>query len=874
MDSARWREVERVLDLALDSEPARWPALLDEHCADDPALRREVEKLLRHHGEARTFLTSPPAASAASLLAAARGATRLEGMRVGAYRIVRQIGEGGSARVFLAERDDGEFNQQVALKLLRPGYDTDVDQGRFRAERQILASLSHPNIARLLDGGVFDDGLPYLVMELVEGEPIDRYCDAHGLLVAERLKMFLTACEATRYAHRNLVVHRDLKPSNILITSDGQLKLVDFGLAKLLERATDGGARSKATTQHWMTPEYAAPEQLRGEPTTTLTDVYQLGVVLYELLTGSLPFGKRSGSPDLAHEILDRDAPAPSAIATTGHLRGDVDAIVLKALRKEPEQRYASVEALASDIERHLAGMPVSARQGNAVYLARRFMRRHRLAVTAATAIGLLLAAYAVTLTVYTGRVRGTLARVEQEKAKAEVSARFLTELFSPIGAGFGPRDTLSARQLIARGQREVEELGNQPIAQAQLLSVLGSILHTMREYDRAESLLARALALRRTNLEWNDPDVAESMYQLGMLAHGRGNTRRARELIGSALAIQLSVLGDDHPATVESRLQLSVIGTPIDVRIGADREALALARRVHGDSSTRVAEAMLRLGISLRTKGAHAESESLMRDALALRRRVSPADQFNMTRHRAQLAILLTHRGKLDEAERIQRDVLAAQEALNGPDHPTVSGSLRMLASVLMDKGNFAEAERLLRRDVAMRERSHGGQHVEYTASGAFLANALRGLGRLREAEALRRAELASLRATYGDEDDVLAGSMHHLAELLMDQKRYDEAKRMLAAGLRLRERDTGPESPPVANLLPAFARLAREQGDFVAADTLIKRSLRILKEWGYLDAQDNVQRAHGEAVRLYESWGKPDLAARHRALVIPLDR
>src|SRR5688500_8125464 len=313
MNSARWREVEAVLDATLDSDPSTWPAILEQRCAGDADLRREVEALLGRYDSALRFLDSPPVATAAAMVAEAQAATRAEGKRIGPYRIVRQLGQGGTARVFLAERDDGQFTQRVALKLLRPGHDSEIDQGRFRAERQILASLSHPNIARLLDGGMSDDGLPYLVMELIDGEPIDRYCERCALPVRRRLEMFATVCEATQYAHRNLVVHRDLKPTNILVTSDGRVKLLDFGLAKLLEQRPDDAA-APLTSQHWMTPEYAAPEQVRSEAATTQTDVYQLGVVLYELLTGTLPFGRREHSSwDLAQAILEREPPLPSS---------------------------------------------------------------------------------------------------------------------------------------------------------------------------------------------------------------------------------------------------------------------------------------------------------------------------------------------------------------------------------------------------------------------------------------------------------------------------------------------------------------------------------------------------------------------------------
>jgi len=345
MEPEYWRRVERVLDVALESDPTSWRDVLDQECEGDRNLREDVENLLSRYPTAQSFLEAPPIEAAAALIAESRPTTDVtyDGRRVGAYRIVRQIGRGGMSRVFLAQRADGEFEQQAALKLLRPGLDSDIDQHRFRAERQILASLNHPNIARLLDGGVGDDGRPYLVLELVDGEPIDRYCTEQRLNVRKRLDLFLAIADAVQYAHRRLIVHRDLKPSNIFVTSDGVVKLLDFGLAKLLEPSfSSDDALPTRTGQRWMTPEYAAPEQIRGGSITTLTDVYQLGAVLYELLAGRPPFGSRADSVhQLEVAILEDDPPALAR-----ELHGDLDAIVRKALAKTGTAILCSTPAI------------------------------------------------------------------------------------------------------------------------------------------------------------------------------------------------------------------------------------------------------------------------------------------------------------------------------------------------------------------------------------------------------------------------------------------------------------------------------------------------------------------------------------------------
>ena len=393
-DSDRWRRLSDVLDAALARDPLDWPEVLDATCAGAPDLRREAQELLDRIDDVSGFLASPPTSVAAALVAEAEGTTdTAAGRRVGAYSIVREIGRGGmSRRVFLAQRASyGRFEQHVALKLLRPGLDTEVDRSRFRAERQIVALLNHPNIARLLDGGLTDADQPYLVLEYVDGLPIDVYCDAHALPVRRRLELFLKAAEATQYAHRNLIVHRDIKASNILVASDGTVKLLDFGLAKILEpHGYDRESAGTQTVANWMTPEYAAPEQIKRESITTLTDVYQLGVMLYRLLANRLPFTTSKGDlRELEAAVMRGDPPPPSAAIAESDparprlLRGDLDAIVLKALRREPDERFASVEALADDLRRYLSGHPVRARRSTALYRARRFVRRHRVETTA-----------------------------------------------------------------------------------------------------------------------------------------------------------------------------------------------------------------------------------------------------------------------------------------------------------------------------------------------------------------------------------------------------------------------------------------------------------------------------------------------------------
>ena len=441
MNPERWQQVRQLFDEAVSLQAAERSSHLDKACSGDPELRREVESLLSSDQKAGSRFLNTPAIDLKSRPEDASPVPTRVGRRLGAYNILDQIGHGGMGEVYRAVRADGQYTKEVAIKLVRGGFDTASVLERFRNERQILASLDHPNIARLLDGGTTDDGLPYLVMELIEGASIDSYCDARKLSITERLQLFRQVCAAVQYAHQRLVIHRDIKPNNILVTEDGTPKLLDFGIAKLLDPA----ASSETTMARPMTPEYASPEQVRGEPITTASDVYSLGVVFYQLMTGRSPYPPETRSPhEFARAICETQPGRPSTVVLKSgtslkerdplltaeevsltregspaklrrRLAGDLDNIALKALRKEPNLRYASVEQLGDDIRRHLEGLPVTASKGSWKYRASKFVARHKVGVAAAAAVFLALAVgIGATLR------EAHIARQQAEIAKAE----------------------------------------------------------------------------------------------------------------------------------------------------------------------------------------------------------------------------------------------------------------------------------------------------------------------------------------------------------------------------------------------------------------------------------------------------------------------
>ena len=484
----RFRRVDTIFDAALDLPPDEQTAFIDRECGDDEALRAEVLELVRAYHQADSLLDAPAARVAAPLLDASAALAGPVPERIGAFRVVREIGRGGMGRVFLGERADGEFEQRVAIKLIQHG--TPGVLRRFIEERRILALLEHPGIARLVDGGLTPSGLPYFAMELVEGEPIDRYCERRGLTLDQRLELFGRVCEAVAYAHRRLVIHRDLKPSNILVTADGQVKLLDFGIAKLLGPAPADETRTFLSA---MTPEFAAPEQIRGAAVSTATDVYALGVLLYLLLTGERPYDLRGKSPaEIERIVCDDPPPRPSTQAPARRrraLRGDLDLIVMTALQKAERRRYQSPAALAEDLERFRRGEAILARPDSAGYRLGKFVGRHRVAVGLPALLVAALAGAA-------GREGVLRGRAEAEARKAREVEQFLVGVFDvadPNGLETPDGGSVTARELLDRGARRIDSsLAGQPEVQAELRSVLGRVYTNLGLYDRPRRCSAR----------------------------------------------------------------------------------------------------------------------------------------------------------------------------------------------------------------------------------------------------------------------------------------------------------------------------------------------------------------------------------------------
>ena len=821
----RWRTIQPLLDGALEVGPARRAAWLAERCGGDAELRDAVERLAAAYADAQRALPSGAPDVVDALVRFAEAEAAPAGGRLGAYRIVGEAGRGGMGVVYLAERADDQYRKRVALKLLRRGMDDPHLVRRFLEERQILATLDHPNIAKLLDGGVTGDGLPWFAMEYVEGEPIDRYCGARALPVDDRLRLFLDVCDAVQYAHRNLIVHRDLKPSNILVTADGAVKLLDFGIAKLL---TKGGATEATVTQigrRALTPEYASPEQIRGEPVTVASDVYSLGVMLYVLLCGRGPYRIASRlEREVERAVLEDAVDPPSAAASPERLRrrlrGDLDMIVLTALRKEPERRYAGMEALAADLRRHLDGLPVQAQPDRWGYRTAKFLRRHRVGVALAGGVALLLAGFAGVLVVQNSRTAA-------ERDRAEQVSGFVTRLLRSPDPFRGQGAAVTVRQVLDSAVVRIRsELRTQPVLQADLLAVIGRSYEGLGLYDQAGSALDSAIALRRRAGDDGRGMAEDEAMRASLLVEQNGSRPLGDSLARAALRTGRRVLAHDDPA-LGSLIALAAPSLAWSGHL-ADAESLlveavGILRDSPGADPLELARALHRLGRQRQVDGDLRAVDTLYTQALQLTRARLGPDHPDVGELSADLGDVLRHEGK-PGAERYLRDGIAIEQRAAGVDHPEVMINVMHLADLLQNRGELAPAESLYREAIARGTRLNPAGHL-------LTGEALFGL--------------AQVELQRGDTTAALADMQR--SEKIAERIYGVDHRYMYGAGrIQVAKIDIG-------------------LGDFAAAELILRDVFEVsLRQWGLRSPR--TQRDVGELVRLYQAWGKPDRAAEYR--------
>jgi serine/threonine protein kinase/Flp pilus assembly protein TadD len=842
LDSGRWHRLSPHLDHALALEPGDrdvWMASLRE---ENRALAADLEALLEEHRvlSAEGFLDE-----GARIM---REPGPFEGASIGAYRLVKSIGSGGMGSVWLASRSDGRFKGQAAVKLLNAELIGHTGGERFKREGTILAQLAHPHIGRLIDAGVSAGGQPFLVLEHIDGQHIDRYCDEHALGVDARIRLFLGVLSAVAHAHANLIVHRDVKPSNVLVTEDGQVKLLDFGIAKLLE--DDLPHREHTLTREagaGLTPKFAAPEQVSGDPITTATDVYSLGVLLYGLLTGQDPIGAGARStaeivkaivetvPRRMSAVVADSSEAPETLGlravrrgTTAdrlrrRLQGDLDTIVAKALKKDPVERYASVAEFADDLRRHLDHQPITARPDTFAYRAAKFARRHRrgLAIGAVAAVlaGCTIAFYAVTL----AQARDRAAR---QAAKASKVSELLTELLD----GADPFRTPDAQEPTVRhlldvgAARVTRDLDGQPEVQAEVSTVIGRVYQRLGLYDQALPLLEQALALGRRSVGPEHVSIAESLNDLGVLHREHGNLAAAQRLL---------------------------------------EESLAMRRHLLGSQDKDVAVTLVELARVLRDRGLDAQAEAMIRESLAIRRHVF-GDQHRETATSVNdLALLLWQRGDLAAAEPLFRQNLATNIKILGPDHPSVAVSMGNLALVLDAKGDPARAEKLYRDDLAIVHKTLGDAHPTYAQALNNLSMAVLHQGRLEEAQTLLEHAVAIVRPLFRPDHPRLGVYLVNLSRVQIARHHPAQAEPALRRVLDVRQHLYPPGDWRIAQVQSLLGASLAGQSRYAEAEPLLLDAAKVLKAGAGAqgrEAHDNAERLES----LYAARGRHQPAAR----------
>ena len=921
MTSDDWNRLQDCFALALSLDAAARERYLAELDRTEPGFATRLRRLL--------------AADAASD-AAARGAVDAcveslardtpdpwIGRMLGGWRIARRLAGGGMGAVFVAERTDGQFAQTVAIKVMAAQLVHPAAVARFRAERQILASLNHPYIAKLIDGGTGTDGLPFLVMEYVDGLPIDEYCRRHSLDVPARLQLFRRVCEAIDYAHRRLVVHRDLKPSNILVDAEGAPRLLDFGIAKLLESSDAASAGLTRAGGAVLTPEFASPEQVRGEPVSVATDVYSLGVLLFRLLTGQSPYGRSVATPaEYLRAIVSDDpqrpstvvpdasttpgpaVPAPTAAARDAaaiarmrrQLAGDLDNIILKALQKSPDRRYATASAFAADIGRHLEHQPVEARGDDFGYRAARFMRRHLAAVVAAT---LLVTSVTGLVAFYTLRLADERDRAEIAAARAQEVSRFVGTLFEGASPYRTQGEAVSAVDLLRRGVQSVDELEGEPQVQAELLRIIGRSLTALGDFAEAVPLLERALSLKQAAPAPDELSIAETLLALGESLRLRGDPARAAELIRQSLEIRQRRLGDSADETI---ITLGRLGNVLfDLRqpeesLKHTREALdRMIANGQGESSAAV-DMRGNIAIALDYLGRYDEAAALLRETIAMSDRLDGVLNPDTVIRMSNLGLVLMRQGRLNESvaqfdatlERARRSLppkhpqiviaLALQGAAlkrlgqmdrayrqyseaagmvldtEGERSAAYVARLRGLANMQVEMARYDEAVATLRRAMALSVELQGENSPLMPPLRVLLAQAWNGLGRFEEAEAELRAELALGERTSATVSHVL---QRELARALGLQGRHLEAEPLMLKALSAQEAALSADSPTLIPFLAAASAHYQRAGD-------PQRAL------GYAERADAIRRAAGEDA----GWEAAEAMAAHGRALAELGR
>jgi eukaryotic-like serine/threonine-protein kinase len=868
MDSARWHRLQSIFHDAADMPPAGRRPFVEAACGHDEELLVDVLAMLEQDASGRSLLDRNIADIAHDTFAKS-AAIPLILKNVGPYRIIRLLGEGGMGVVFLAERSD--LGTQVAVKVLRDAWLSPVRRERFATEQRTLAQLNHPSIARLYDADVLDDGTPWFVMEYVDGAPLTHYCRKEGCSVEQRLNLFRSVCEAVQHAHSHAVIHRDLKPSNILVKNDGSVRLLDFGIAKQVE-SLDLQVDQTMTGLRMMTPAYASPEQVRGDRVGISTDVYSLGVILYELLTGQLPFDLSGLTPAEAATVITEHEPgkpssavglnADSAIDSRVLALGktawaDLDCLCLSAMHKDPSRRYRSVEALIRDVDHYLNAEPLESRPDAWQYRIRKFVRRNRRAVAATTVSVILIVGLVLFFTLRLAKARDAALT---EAARTQRIQQFMTNLFQGGDAAAGPSESLRVITVIDRGVQQAKSLNSDPKVQAELYQNLGSIYQKLGKFEEADALLRLSLDRRKSLFGADSEEVAESLISLGLLRSDQAHLEEAEQLVQDGLAMTRRHVPPNHPALAKANLAFGKVLAQrgfYDRAIDALNEAVRL-QSTPGTVPADLATSLSNLADAHYSAGHYDVCRALYTRVLEMHRQIYDSRHPLIADDLGSLAAVQRDLGYYSEAEQLDRQALDIVQSYYGHDHPETAGRLTALAESLTYEKKYDEAVSALEQALAIQERAYGPVHPSVAETVNELGNVASMRDQLDEAEARFRRAFDIYRAVYGDHHYLVAIALSNVAGISMDKKDYPRAEELFRDVIR---RYT--ETLPADNVNLGIAH--------------IKLGRTLLRENRYKDAEPETRAGYEILIRQsspstsFTRAARKDLAAEYEALNRP---
>ena len=883
---AYWARVEELFLQASALPDGEQSEFLKNACRGDKELQRYVLKLLRANPAVDQTIQQTIADTIVTAFDTDNMPDQMRGEMIGPYRVERLLGAGGMGMVYLAERDDEQFDQQVAIKLGRHRLVDPDTVARLRTERQILADLDHANIARLFDGGTTSDGVPYLVMEYIDGVRIDTYCDIHQLNVDERLQLFLTICSAVHYAHQNLVIHRDIKASNILVTTDGVPKLLDFGIAKLIDTSgkhTDGLTREGAVI---LTPANATPEQVQGQPVTTATDVYALGLLLYALLTGFRTYDSDGLTPaEFAQLVSQQDALKPStrilnearaaAAADTAsletvardrrttparlekELRGDLDTIILKALRKDPRRRYESVSALADDIRLHLREMPITARSESWRYRAGKFVRRHTAAVAAAAAVVAMLAAFTVALSLQNRQIAMERDIAQQERDTAQAVSSFLEDIFKSQDPEEAQGVRVTAEELLASGVQRIDNLGERPEIQSTLMETIGRAYQNLGDFRASATALEESLRTRIRLHGEADPRVAETRNDLAATLIQLADYARAEALLTSALATNEKLGGEALPELGDNLINLA----NLYVRRGDIDQAESMARRgvqVYSGLEDRFgdqqAAAKATLARILQTTGDLDTAEALFLEALQDIERAAGKDHQSTAYYLQNLGALQRSKGDLEAARATLDRAVDATRRILGDKHHVLAATLADQGAVFHQMGDFDNANNSFVEALDLYREVQGQRHPSVGYTLILLGMLQHDRGDLTAAESSLRESLSIFEVAFDRDHQYTASALTELGAVLNSADKPAAAEALLMRALDIRLNDYASDHELVAATRTELADALTRQGHYDAAETMLIESLAALR-----DSSGRRQRRAGEALARLQALSHP---------------